>query len=91
MLIRPLLRKNTEVFMHPQEILYLDMTDSENACTSIYAKDIKLIPTGTTVYAMPVSDKNPEYDLLATDYDIHFILDDDIPEVSFYGSSGDLG
>lgn len=70
--------------MHPQEVRYLDMTDSENACTSIFAKDIKLIPAGTTVYAMSVSDKNPEYDQLAENYDIHFIFEDDVPEVSFY-------
>lgn len=73
-----------EKIIHPQEVRYLDMTDQQNACTSIFMKDIKMIPAGTTVYAMPVSDKNPEYDLLAADYDIHFIFDDDIPEVSFY-------
>lgn len=70
--------------MHPQEVRYLDMTDPENACTSIFAKDIKPIPAGTTVYAMSVSDKNPEYDQLAENYDIHFIFEDDVPEISFY-------
>lgn len=70
--------------MYPQEIRYLDMTNLKNTCTSIFTKDIKLIPAGTTVYAMPVSDKNTEYDQFADDYDIHFIFEDNVPEISFY-------
>lgn len=68
----------------PQKKLYLDMTDSELAGTAIMVKGAEIIPAGTTVYSMPVSDKNPEYDRLASDQDIHFIFDDNIPEISFY-------
>lgn len=62
--------------------MYLDMTD--NSCTSVFIKDTKIIPAGTTIYSMSVKDKNDEYDLLADKYDIHFIFDDNIPIIDFY-------
>lgn len=62
--------------------MYLDMT--ENSCTSVFIKDTKIAPAGTTIYSMPVKDKNDEYDLLADKYDIHFIFDDNIPIIDFY-------
>lgn len=68
----------------PQKKLYLDMTDSELAGTAIMVKGAEIIPAGTTVYSMPVSDKNPEYDRLASNQDIHFIFDDCVPEITFY-------
>lgn len=68
----------------PKKKLYLDMTDPELAGTAVMVKAAEIIPVGTTVYSMPVSDKNPEYDHLASDCDIHFIFDDNIPEIHFY-------
>ena len=68
----------------PHKKLYLDMTDLANSGTSVMVKGAEIILAGTTVYAMPVSDKNPEYDQLASDRDVHFIFDDCIPEFSFY-------
>lgn len=62
--------------------MYLDMT--ENSCTSVFIKDTKIIPAGTTIYSMPVKEKNDEYATLADKYDIHFIFDDNIPIIDFY-------
>lgn len=67
-----------------QKKLYLDMTDTELAGTAILIKGTEIIPAGTTVYSMPVSDKNSEYDHLASEQDIHFIFDDSVPEIAFY-------
>lgn len=69
---------------NPQIIRYLDMTDPKNSCTGIFAEGMKVIPAGTTIYVMPVSDKNAEYDQLAQKYDIHFIFEDHVPEIPFY-------
>jgi hypothetical protein len=45
-------------------------------------KDAEVIPVGTTIYSM--SNKNSKYKRFANEYDIHFIFDDNIPEVDFY-------
>lgn len=68
----------------PPKKLYFDMTDPANSGTAVMVKGAEVIPVGTTVYSMPVSDKNPEYDRLASDWDIHFIFDDAVPEIVFY-------
>lgn len=62
--------------------LYMDMTEA--GCTALFAKDAEIVPAGTTIYSMPVKDKNPEYQRYADLYDFHFIFDDDIPSVDFY-------
>lgn len=63
--------------------LYLDRTE-DNGCTGVFVKDTEIIPAGTTIYSMPVTDKNSEYQRYADEYDIHFIFDDDIPCIDFY-------
>ena len=63
--------------------LYLDETEPHE-CMAIFMKDVEIIRAGTTVYPMPVKDKNPEYERFANEYDIHFIFDDDIPHIGFY-------
>ena len=63
--------------------LYLDRTE-DSGCTGVFVKDAEIIPAGTTIYLMPVSDKNSEYQRYADEYDIHFIFDDDVPCVHFY-------
>ena len=68
--------------LHSINKIYLDMT--ENPCTSVFVKDATIIPAGTTIYSMPVKDKNDEYNSLAEKYDIHFIFDDHIPTIDFY-------
>lgn len=64
-------------------IVYLDMTKRAN-CPAMYIEDIKIITSGTTVYHMSANDKNETYQQYADEYDIHFIFDDNIPELSFY-------
>ena len=63
--------------------IYLDRTE-DNGCTSVFVRDAEIIPAGTTVYSMPVSDKNSEYQRYADEYDIHFIFDDDVLCIDFY-------
>lgn len=47
-------------------------------------KDVKVLQAGTTVYSMPVEEKNEEYQRFADEYDIHFIFDDVPVMVDFY-------
>ena len=68
--------------LHSVNKIYLDMT--QNPCTSVFVKDTTIIPAGTTIYSMPVKDKNDEYNSLADKYDIHFIFNDHIPKIDFY-------
>lgn len=63
------------------------MTD--NNCTAIFvageaAKNTELIRAGTTVYSMPASDKNAEYQEIADQFDIHFLFDDSSVHINFY-------
>lgn len=62
--------------------LYFD--NSAGGCVSIYVKDAEVIPAGVSIYTMPVSAKNEEYERYAREYDIHFIFDDSVPEIDFY-------
>ena len=63
--------------------LYLDVTEMKT-CTSVSVKDAEVIRAGTTIYSMPVKDKSDEYQRFAQEYDIHFIFDDNIPQIGFY-------
>lgn len=47
-------------------------------------RDVNIILAGTSIYSMPVTDKNEQYDFMANTYDIHFIFDDNIPDISFF-------
>ena len=69
---------------NPQKIFYLDVTDPANSCMSIVLEGVKIIQAGTTVYAMSASEKNLEYDKIAEKGDIHFIFDDNVPNITFY-------
>lgn len=62
--------------------IYFDK--AENPCTSVFVKGAEVIPAGSTIYGMPVKEKNAEYERIADKYDIHFIFDDDIPQIDFY-------
>lgn len=62
--------------------LYYDM--SEGKCIGVFVRDAQVIPAGTSVYSMGVKDKNEAYEVYAQNYDIHFIFDDAVPDVSFY-------
>ncbi|SCI81589.1 Uncharacterised protein [uncultured Clostridium sp.] len=63
--------------------VYLDMTKRTN-CLAICIEDTEIIKSGTTVYHMDSNDKNETYQQYADEYDIHFIFDDNIPNLSFY-------
>lgn len=62
--------------------VYFD--NSAGDCVSIHIKDAEAIPAGVSIYSMPVSAKNKEYERFAQDYDIHSIFDDCVPEIDFY-------
>lgn len=62
---------------------YIDMTNA--GCTAVFvAGEKEIINAGTTIYSMSIKDKNEEYDLFAEKYDVHFIFDDNIPDMKFY-------
>ncbi len=63
--------------------VYLDRSKNIGAI-SIFMADAEVISAGTTIYSMSIKEKNKEYKRFATEYDIHFIFDDNIPEVAFY-------
>lgn len=63
--------------------VYLDQCQL-TGCVGVFMHDAEVIPAGTTIYAMPVKDKNSEYERYASEYDMHFIFDDALPKVDFY-------
>ena len=62
--------------------IYLDVT--QWGCTGLLIKDTEIVWAGTTVYPMPVRDKENPYSKMAEEYDIHFIFDDAVPKINFY-------
>ncbi|WP_310602681.1 hypothetical protein [Anaerosporobacter sp.] len=65
------------------EKLFFDVTQNDN-CISVFTKDAEVLQAGTTIYSMPIKDKNDEYQKFADCYDIHFIFDDYIASIDFY-------
>lgn len=63
--------------------VYVDVTELDK-CAFIVVKDKEVIKAGTTVYLMSSNEKNKNYQQYADNYDIHFIFDDDVSELSFY-------
>ncbi len=63
--------------------VYIDRT-ANTECMSVFINGAEVINAGTTVYSMPQSVNNEEYQRFADDYDIHFIFDDAVPEIDFY-------
>lgn len=63
--------------------VFLDMTQNDN-CISVFQKDTEVLQAGTTIYSMPIKDKNDEYQKFADYYDIHFIFDDNTVSIDFY-------
>lgn len=63
--------------------IYLDMTRA-TMCIGAVVADAEVIPAGAVLSSMPVKHKNDEYERYAREYDIHFIFDDEAPEVDFY-------
>lgn len=63
--------------------VYLDMTQAAGSIGAI-GLDAQIIGAGTTVYSMPIKEKNDAYQRYADDCDIHFIFDDNLPALTFY-------
>ena len=63
--------------------VYYDMCES-NGCAAILPREIEVVPAGTTLCSMSARAKNAEYQKYADIYDLRFIFDDDIPQISFY-------
>lgn len=63
--------------------MYLDVTETDG-CIGVLVKDVEIVFAGTTVYSMSARHKNEEYQRYADEYDIHFIFDDNMPEIDFY-------
>ena len=69
------------------EIVYFDFDEKEKefpSSESFVLKNMKPIPAGTSIFSMPDTEKNSKWKSFADKYDIHFIFDEDIPEVNFY-------
>lgn len=62
--------------------LYLDRTGGE--AVSVYVRDAEVIPAGTTVYSMPLRERNPVYDRWGREYGIYFLFEDMQVEIPFY-------
>ena len=67
-----------------KQLLLDAASTSSNGAISVIRSDAEIIPAGTTVYSMPIEDKNAEYQHFAAAYDVHFIFDDMVPDVDFY-------
>ena len=63
--------------------VYMDRL-SHSEPVSVFVRNINIKWAGASVYSMPVSDKNAVYQNIADKYDVHFIFDDEKPELHFY-------
>lgn len=63
--------------------VYLDRTELIGAI-NVNIEDTEVILAGTTIFPMSAHDKNEEYQKFASDYDIQFIFDDNIPHLEFF-------
>ena len=68
------------------DIIYYDSEEFEKGlCSDAFVmKNMKPIPAGTSIFSMPDTEKNRKWKSFADKYDIHFIFENDIPEVDFY-------
>ncbi|WP_042148468.1 hypothetical protein [Paucisalibacillus sp. EB02] len=63
--------------------VYLDRTELIGAI-GVNIEETEVILAGTTIFPMSAQYKNEEYQKYASDYDIQFIFDDDIPHLEFF-------
>lgn len=66
--------------------MYLDQSNQSesNGCSIIFMTDVEIVPAGVTIRSMSVRDKDREYQKYANEYDIHFIFEDNVPQIEFY-------
>lgn len=62
---------------------YFDFSQN-NEAVGVIRKDACVLPAGARVFAMSSKDKNEAYDKIKEDFDIHFIFEDNVPEIGFY-------
>ena len=60
------------------------MSQVDGACVGVFVSGKDVIPAGTTLYSMPVEDRDEEYQRYADEYDIHFIFDDRMVNIDFF-------
>ena len=63
--------------------IYYNTTQSSK-CFGIIMEDAEIVLAGTPIYSMPIELKNEEYEEFAKEYDIHFIFEDNLPNIDFY-------
>ena len=51
------------------ERVYVDMSQVDGACFGVFVSGKDVIPAGTTVYSMPVEDRDEEYQRYADEYE----------------------
>ncbi len=64
--------------------VYLDITAIHGIGICLDDKDAEVICAGTSIYSMPQSCYNQEYQRFADEYDIHFIFDGTVLNIDFY-------
>ncbi len=64
--------------------VYLDITAIHGIGVCLDTKDSEVICAGTSIYSMPQSCYNQEYQRFADEYDIHFIFDGTVLNIDFY-------
>ena len=70
------------------ERVYIDMSQVDGSCVGVFVSGKEVVPVGTTVYSMPVEDRDEEYQRYADEYDIHFIFDDRMVDIMAWDSEG---
>lgn len=63
--------------------VYIDK-ETHPGAVSYFMSDYEPVLAGTTIYSMPKEENSTIYQKLATQCDVQFIFDDDVPEVCFY-------
>ena len=51
------------------ERVYVDMSQVDGACVGVFVSGKDVIPAGTTVYSMPVEDRDEKYQRYADEYE----------------------
>ena len=65
--------------------IYVDVTQFHTQDgLGIFVEGYQPVLAGTSVSAMDLEDYNDEYKRFADEFDIHFIFEDNIPQIDFY-------
>ena len=64
--------------------VYYDMNDITAGAVGIFLRDARVMPAGVTICAMPVQEKGEAGYAEFASKDVHFIFEDEQPEIDFY-------